>query len=333
MDISVIIVNYNVYNDVVKCIQSIYSFFKGINFEILVVDNNSSEKDILNINSIYKDVKLTALVENKGFGAANNVGMKNAVGNCFLLVNPDILFLDNSIAKMLDYLNNENKAGAAGPVQIKPGGKIEYYYTFFPSIYSRIMQEFGFYMKAPIMKHRFYKFLNDNINKAKPFKVDWVIGSCLLVKRKVYEEIGGFDEAFFLYEEETEWQYRMKKKGWDSIMYPEAKVIHNHSTSSSKIGKMFILYQEYRSRIIFSAKQFNFPLNLIRKFLTFSSIIFRFIYFTIFDYNSSEILKKRIYLYADLIKLTLKAKKQLLSTRFMFDGYRKYFLDTKNARF
>ncbi len=88
MDLSIIVVNYNVYQDVIKCIESIYKFLNKKSFEILVVDNNSSDRSILNINSIYKDVKLISLKENKGFGAANNVAMRIANGNFFLLVNP-----------------------------------------------------------------------------------------------------------------------------------------------------------------------------------------------------------------------------------------------------
>ncbi|MEO8512877.1 MAG: glycosyltransferase family 2 protein, partial [Ignavibacteria bacterium] len=208
MELSIIIVNYNVYQDVIICISSIYKYLRDIDLEIIVVDNNSSDRSIVELNNVFKNVKLILLPENMGFGAANNAAMKIAKGKFFFLVNPDIIFNDGSPLNMLEYIKTHENIGAIGPVQIKPGLGIEYYYTFFPSLYSRFAQEFFLYMTAPLMRYRFFKFWDDNIARNVPFKVDWVMGSALMVRSEIYEKTGSMDEAFFLYEEETEWQYR-----------------------------------------------------------------------------------------------------------------------------
>lgn len=326
MDLSIIIVNYNVFNDVLVCIRSIFENFNDIKYEIIVVDNNSPDKSINELNKHFKDVKLIQLSHNRGFGAANNAAMKVAIGRNYFLVNPDIIFQDSSPVEMLKYLENNSNVGAIGPVQIKPGKGIEYYYTYFPSIYSRFTQEFGFYMTAPVMKHRFYNYWDENIAGNVPFKVDWVMGSSLMVRKEVFEIIGGFDEAFFLYEEETEWQYRMKNNGWISMIYPKSIVLHNHHSSSGKIGELFIHFHEFRSRIIFSNKHDRFLKRMLRKLMIMEALILRVIfnYLKMLVTGNKSVLKK-VKVFKLILKFNIQSKNKILNDRFNFDDYRSIF--------
>jgi len=332
MDLSIILVNYNVFDDIKSCIRSIKDNIKTAEYEIIVVDNNSAERSITGLSSDYPEVKLILRESNDGFGAANNDALKIAKGRFLFFVNPDILFTDGTPEKLMSFLELNPDAGAAGPVQEKPGHGTECYYSFFPGLYSRFAQEFGLYTKAPIMRNRFGKFWSENIAAGKPFLVDWIIGSCLMLKREVYVKVGGFDEAFFLYEEEVELLYRMKKEGWKSYILPDCRVIHNHHSSTSKLGVIFILYHEYRSRIIFSAKQFTSFTGIIRKILTMDSIIFRFFYFTLTNFVSFDVSKKRLMLYFDLLKLNFSSKEAILKSRFVFADYAELFKGTANAR-
>src|SRR4030095_9516933 len=296
MDLSIIIVNYNVYDDVKNCIESIYKHIKNIIFEIIVVDNNSSDKSIYEISNLYSKITFIALESNKGFGYANNIGMRKAKGKYLLLVNPDIVFHDNSVGIMYDFIEKNDTVGVVGPIQYKPKTGLEYYYTFFPTLYSRLMQENRLYMKASIMKSRFFDFIDQNISAGIPFKVDWVIGSCLMVRKKIFDDIGGFDEAFFLFEEETEWQYRMNRRGWVTYMVPAAKVLHNHHSSVSKIGKIFVYYQEFRSRIIFDRKRFKGIKYLLRVVLIEMGLGLRVIFFLLRSiFNKSLYIKFKAY--------------------------------------
>lgn len=331
-EISIIIVNYNVYNDIVTCIKSIYEHTNDIKFEIIVVDNNSPDRSILAINTIFPDIKLLALDTNNGFGVANNEAMKIAKGKYFLLINPDIVFSGNTVEVLYNYLEKNENVGATGPVQLKPNEGIEYYYSFFPTMYSRAAQEFGLYEKAPLIKKRRMDFWDENVRELVPFKVDWIIGSCILIRRMIYDSIGGFNEAFFLYEEEVEWQYRMNKAGWRSVILPECKVLHNHHSSTSKLGVMFILYHEFRSRIIFSSIQYDFPLIILRKILMLAAVNFRMWYFTITQFRSYRISVNRFHLYFDLVKLILSTRKAIMKSRFKFYKYIHYFEDNRNAK-
>lgn len=319
MDISIIIVNYNVYTDLLKCIKSIYETVADISFEIIVVDNNSSEKEIYNLKTVYPDVNLLLNKENKGFGFANNLGAETANGNYLLFVNPDIIFENNSISLIYNFLQSNDKAGAAGPVQEKPGAGIEYYYTFFPSIYSRLMQEFRLYMKAPVMKYRFYRFIDDNIKKQIPFEVDWVMGSCLMMKKTIFFNAGKYDEAFFLYEEETELEYRIKNAGYKNYILPSAKVLHNHHSSSGKLGVLFVNYQEFRSRIIFDTKRYSGIKLLIRKLSISFALLTRILYFLL----KSPFIKssrKKLEANYDLLRFSLKNRDFILNDRYNFEN-------------
>ncbi|HRE11520.1 MAG TPA: glycosyltransferase family 2 protein [Ignavibacteria bacterium] len=332
MDLSIILVNYNVFDDIKVCIKNIYDQLDGLSFEIIVVDNCSVDREIEKITVLFPDVKPIFLDSNFGFGFANNIGIQKATGNYLLLLNPDIIIQDRSIQILFDVIQKNPNAGVVGPIQYKPGAGLEYYYTFFPSLYSRFMQEFGFYMKTKRMKKRFFDFLNTGVRTGKPFKVDWVIGSSMMLRKEIVEKTGGFDEAFFLFEEETEWQYRISKLGYDVLMVPEAKVLHNHHSSTRKIGVMFILYQEYRSRIIFDIKRNEFIYSFFRRLMVINSIAFRFLYYGFTNLTSVDVMKKRIYLYWDLIKLNLSSKEKVAKNRFVFSQFVDYFTNTGNAK-
>ncbi len=327
MQISIIIVNYNVFNDIVICIKSIAKNLSKIDNEIIVVDNKSTDRSIDKITNAFPFVKYVPLDANHGFGYANNAGMRAASGKYFLLVNPDIIFLDDTIEKLYSYLENNNNAGAAGPVQQKPNEGIERYYPFFPSAYSRLAQEFGLYFNAPFMKSRFNNFWDDNIAKAMPFKVDWVMGSCMMVRRDMYNKLGGFDETFFLYEEEVDWQYRMNKNGWYSVILPECRVLHNHHSSAGKLGTVFVHFHEFRSRIIFSNKHDHFIKRVIRKILTSLALILRIVYTFIAGlFSKNELLKSKLASNIYLLKFNLSAKNKILRDRYDFETNKQLFL-------
>ena len=291
MDLSIVIVNYNVFDDVLECIGSINNNIKKLDYEIIVVDNNSANRDIEKLSDYFPGVKLILNSDNRGFGHANNIGVSKASGDYIVLVNPDIIFTDNSLEIMYEFINTNSNIGVVGPVQVKPNSGIEYYYTFFPSIYSRLMQEFRLYMTAPVMKKRFYNFLDENIKKGKPFEVDWVMGSCMMLKRQLFNETGAFDEAFFLYEEETELEFRIKRSGLQNYMHPGAKVLHNHHSSAGKLGVIFVTYQEFRSRIIFDSKRFRGYKYFLRRLLILFALFLRVMYFlpkSFFSFGSGK---------------------------------------------
>lgn len=167
------------------------------------------------------------------------------------------------------------------------------------------------------MKKRFFNFLDEKINIGVPFEVDWVMGSCMMLKRKLFNNLGGFDEAFFLYEEETELEYRLKRSGLRNYIHPGARVLHNHHSSASKLGVLFIHYHEFRSRIIFDHLRFKGLSFLIRKILILTALWLRVLYFlprSLFSDNS----KKKLKINCDLLKFCLQSRKKILSDQYNY---------------
>lgn len=320
--ISIIIVNYNVYNDVLTCIESIKEFTKNISYEIIVVDNNSFERDIDGINSIYPEVSYIRLKDNRGFGAANNIAMSKASGEYILLVNPDIVFIDNSIKRMSDYLEKNSGVGVVGPVFIKPEGDVESYYRFFPSLYSRFLQQIGLYMRSSYMRKRREVFYQLSIEKNRPFQIDWILGACMMLRRKTFEETGGFDETFFLYEEEVDWQKRiLSELGLKSFILPEVKVLHNHHSSTYKEGLAFMRYHGFRSMIIFTSKHDKSIIKLLNKLMHTISITYRLLRgFFLKRYRLINF-KTHTLLFINLYKLNWVNKKNLFNYKFIFKVY------------
>lgn len=319
-DLSVIIINYNVSKDVFKCIDSIKKFFLDVKYEIIVIDNNSTDKSIDNISEIHPEVIYMKSEKNIGFGSGNNMGMSVSKGEYFMLVNPDIIFKSNAALDMIEYLKNNKSTGIVGPVLINDKGDFERYNPNFPTVISRLTQEFGFSGTAPVMSFIFNKLWKKKISGNEPYRVDWIVGGCMLIKRKIFEITKGFDEAFFLYDEEMEWQYRINKLGFVTKVMPSVTVIHNHHSSTGKIGKNFLLYNIFRSRIIFADKHNKSITLFVRKLTLFSALFLKLFYAFIQNiFSENEFYNKRIGIIKDLIKLIFTNKNKVLNSRFNFE--------------
>ncbi|MEO8513553.1 MAG: hypothetical protein ABI543_08340, partial [Ignavibacteria bacterium] len=134
------------------------------------------------------------------------------------------------------------------------------------------------------------------------------------------------DEAFFLYEEETEWQYRMNKAGWASMIFPESKVVHNHHSSSGKIGQIFVHFHEFRSRIIFSNKHDRLLKRIIRKTMIFEALILRIIFNSLkYLFSGNVKVKRKIKVFYALLKFNLRPRNRILQDRFSFANYQGLF--------
>lgn len=327
LTLSFIIVNYNVYRDVITCVESIKRYTVS-SHEIFVVDNNSSEKGIDGLPEIFPDVHYIKLNENKGFGAANNAALERAKGKYLVLVNPDIIFLDNSIEIMKQYLEENDSVGVAGPVFMRPDGGLDYYYSFFPSLYSRFLQQVGLYMNSSFLRKRREEFFDKKTRQDKPFRVDWILGACMMMRRSTYERTGGFDEAFFLYEEEVDWQRRIADLELSSYVLPRASVIHNHHSSTAKVGLAFMRYNAFRSMIIYTVKNEKGFNRIANKIMHTLSITHRFLRGVISRKYRLGTVKIHMELFGDLYRLTWIGKDKLYKLRFPFSKYQNFIFNT-----
>lgn len=228
MDISFIIVHYNAVALLHNCVRSILEHTQGLKYEIIVVDNASSDRSIEQFPNAFENapIQLVLLKQNKGFGAGNNAAYKVAKGKYLFLLNPDTLLCSNAAMQFYTFMEQqeEQQIAACGSDLIDLAGNSIQAYGNFPTYFSAIA-ECGpkFLFLSYFKKH----MALGGANYSKENKiVDYLSGAALFIRKKVIDQLGFFDEAFFLYFEETELAYRLQKNGYRMVLLPEVKIIH-----------------------------------------------------------------------------------------------------------
>lgn len=218
MEISIIIVNYNTIDLTIQCIKSIFEFTEGISFEVIVVDNGSVDHSVERIKSEFFNVNVIAANDNLGFGKANNLGAKYAIGKYLFLLNSDTILIENSIKILLDfYRNNEEKLkiGALGAILIDENQNIINSGGDFPTVDKYVKA----YLKKSIEEYEI-------VERYEYQQIGFVTGADLMISKSIYDEIGGFDENFFLYYEETDLQKRIQNLGYTNYIITTTRIIH-----------------------------------------------------------------------------------------------------------
>lgn len=253
MDTSIIIVNYNTTQLLINCIETIYKHTSDVDFEIIVVDNNSPDRSIENLIKQFSEVKLILHTTNIGFGGANNLGAEIAKGDYLFFLNPDTLLLNNSIKYFTDFYRSNNellKIGALGSVLLDKNKNINGSYS---ETYSTLLDEIIISLKSFFLEvERKEKFLEKDYKK-----VAWVSGANLFIKKNVFLEIKKFDENIFMYYEELDLQKRLNKIGLSNYIIKEPQIIHLEGGSFNdqmSISKKKIVD---KSRIYFYKKYAN----------------------------------------------------------------------------
>ena len=236
IDISIIIVSYNVSEYIISCIESIYKHSsENINFEIIVVDNNSIDDSVAQIKKLFPKVKLIENDFNHGFSKAVNKGVSESNGNQILILNPDTLFIDNTLEKFSVAVNHNEKVGAVGALLLDENGFVQQSCWKYPTLMNTILSIF------------FLDFLNIKKNyKIESFskltEVSTISGAVFFMKRNLFLDTGGFNEDLF-WMEDIDLCMRLRKKGYLNYFLPENKIIHYSGKSSKKDYKTSILNQ------------------------------------------------------------------------------------------
>lgn len=235
VDVSVIIVNWNTVDILRDCLRSVFSETTGISFEVIVVDNASSDGSVEMIRQEFGQVILIANTENRGFAAANNQGMAIANGRYVLLLNSDTVVLDGAIQKTLAYAEQCPDTAVVGCRILNPDRSLQNSCFMFPSLLNGFLFSTFLYQLFP--RSRFFGreqmtwWARDDARE-----VDVVTGCYMLVRRQAIEDVGVMDDGFFMYAEETDWCYRFKSKGWKNRFTPDAEIIHLGGASAPKLS-------------------------------------------------------------------------------------------------
>ena len=228
MDISIVIVNYKSKDKTRECLKSISeSDLANISFETIVVDNCSGD-DLSDLKNII-DFKFISSPKNIGMGGGNNLGIKEAQGEFILILNPDTVLSKDAIKILFNYLKANPSVGIVGPKLLNPDGSLQYSCSRFPKIYTPLIRRT---FLGKIFKKYEDLFLMKDFSHAIIEEVDWLMGSCLLIRR---EGFSGFDERFFMYFEDIDVCRRAHKANMKVVYNPEAVVIHCHARASAQM--------------------------------------------------------------------------------------------------
>jgi len=244
--LSIIIVNYNVKKLLKGCIKSIYETIKNIEYEVIVIDNNSSDGSVEMLKNEFPQVKIIENTENKGFAAANNQGINVSRGKYILLLNPDTIVLPNAINTMLEFMDNRAEAGAVGCKILNPDGTLQSSCRNFPSILIILYDSIGLhrvFSKSKIVSRYYLRYWDHDEIRV----VDSVKGACLMIRQEVIKKVGLLDERFFLFGEEVDWCRRIKENGWKVFFTPNAQIIH-YGGQSSKQQSRKNLIESHKAR-------------------------------------------------------------------------------------
>lgn len=237
--VSVIIISYNTRDITLGCLRALFAELETVagGAEVWVVDNASRDGSAAAVRGNYPAVRLVENSHNLGFGAANNVAMREASGEFFLLLNSDAFvrydFEDGSrleggaISVLVDYLRNHPNVAIVGPRLLNADGSLQPSCWKFPSPLRAWLENTGLTAAlrgvAPPLSS-----LGDPLRWAhdSEARIDFVSGACFLMRREIFEQTGGFDEKFHFYAEETDWQRRLRGLGWQIAFTPAARVVH-----------------------------------------------------------------------------------------------------------
>ena len=236
MDVSIIIVNWNSSDFLRECLRSIDLCQPKLTFEVIVVDNASYDGSSAMIANEFPNVIFIQSSANLGFSGANNLGYARSSGTTILFLNPDTELLGNCVDEMHKHLRNSANVGAVGCRLLNSDGSTQMkYIQSFPTIWNQ-------FISAEFLMRRFPRA---NLwgraalcsGAATPFEVDVLAGSCIMIKRSVFEEIGRFNEEFFMYAEDVDLCYMVRKAGYSIQCLPSESIVHHSGKSSGNAAE------------------------------------------------------------------------------------------------
>ncbi len=230
-DLSVIIVSWNVRHLLRECLRSLHDAITGYTFEVFVVDNASHDGSPEMVRNEFPQVHLIANRENVGFGRANNQAWERCKGRLVLFLNPDTLVPRGSVDEMIRFLDANPHVGMVGPELPDGEGRLRFNWS---RLSMRGIVEFLVESAAALWSHR-----RPPILFARPRTVKWLTGACWLVRREAIEQVGAFDENLFMYGEEPDFCYRLRRAGWKICFLRHVHIVHYKGQSSKQVSKTF----------------------------------------------------------------------------------------------
>ncbi len=274
MELSIIIVNYNVKHFLEQCLFSVHAAIADMPAEVIVVDNNSTDNSLAYLEPKFQNIRFIANSNNIGFGKACNQGFQLASGKYILFLNPDTIVPEDCFKQCISFFESHADAGALGVKMLDGSGRfLKESKRAFPSPTTSLFKLFGLSKLFP-HSATFSKYHLGHLDENKNHEVDVLAGAFMMIKKDVLDKIGCFDEAFFMYGEDVDLSYRIQKAGYKNYYFADTSIIHFKGESTKK-GSMNYVKMFYNAMSIFVRKHYGGNKAGIFNFLIHTAIWFK----------------------------------------------------------
>ncbi len=255
MTLSICIVNWNTRELLRACLRSIERYPPAEPYEVIVVDNASTDGSAEMVRAEFPNVFLIANAENRDYAAGNNQALRQARGEFILLLNPDTEMHPDTLQRAIDFLRAHPEVGAIGAKQLYPNGRLQPSLRAFPTPRNLLFEVLGLAKLFPRSRlfatYRYGWFPYD-----RPLEVDQPMGTFLMVRRAVVEQVGLMDEAFPLFFNDVDWCYRIKQAGWKIMFVPDVVITH-HGGASTRQVRLSAIRESHRALEAFYRKHYR----------------------------------------------------------------------------
>lgn len=258
IDVSIVLITWQMKNLLRKCLDTIYKFTNDLNFEVIVVDNNSQDGTLEMIEAEFQKVELIKNFENKGVAPARNQGIRISKGRYILILDADMEIVENSIKKLFDFLEENPDCGLVGCKLVDKNHNIQPSCKRFPTMLSflfRRLESVKVVKNSKILRDHTYQDWDHKDTKP----VDYVIGACQFFRRELIKKIGLYDDKIFYGPEDLDFCMRTWRAGWKVYYFPHTKIIHHEQRITKKklfsrislkhFAGIYYLYKKYNFRI------------------------------------------------------------------------------------
>lgn len=255
MTLSIIYVNYNTKGLLKQSLKHLFWVQPALDFEIIVVDNNSSDGSAKAIKEKFPNTRVIESRENLGYAKGVNLGLKHSQGAYAAIFNPDIFVSKGALEALINYLDMNLDVGMVGPKLINADGSLQYSCYRFPKAYTPLLRR-TFFGETSFGRKEINRYLMKDFSHNESRDVDWLLGGALVVRKSVLEKIGCLNEDFFLYFEDTDLGQRLKKAGYKIAYVPAARMIHLHRRESANTSVLASLFNKTTRVHIYSALKY-----------------------------------------------------------------------------
>lgn len=306
IDLSIIIVNYNLAGEIENCLNSLLSVIntsEKMDYEVLIVDNNSPDKGLPEVEKKFKqnNIKFYYLEENTGFGKGNNFGFSKASGRYICFLNPDTIIKEDIFLPIINLLEKDKSIGIIGPKQLTRAPFFDFSAGFYPNIFFELFHVLG----IGVFFEGFIMFLYPKLKRKDFFEVGWILGAAIFTRSDLFKMVDGFDKDYFLFSEEVDLCKRVSDLGLKIIYYPKCQIHHIGSVSGKKNYSLFTI-RTYSSKDIYISKHYKSLEKYVMRFLLRVEVFSQIIIWTILSPVYKQKSKQKLDAFFYLVKHNMK---------------------------